>query len=124
MAYSGTTAATSLANPFRLTAGGGLYGGGPSISTNSSGLSTAPAAPNAQGAHVWSICSTNKTTDLASMEVTDGYELGMRPGDVVIATQFSSHGSSVVLSFNVVVTANSSAGTVTLGPAGSQITST
>ena len=130
MAYSGTTAATTLRNPMRLTAGGGLYSPTPAASTTSSGLSTAPECPNAQGANVWSICSTNGTSDwhgiVASGNViTDGYRLGMRPGDVVIATQFTSHGSTIRLSFHVVASVNSSAGTASLSTeANSVLTST
>jgi hypothetical protein len=114
MAYSGTTAGTTLRNPYRLTAGGGLYTEG---TGGSSVLSTAPQNPNAQGAQLWSYCSTNKTTDLnagTAKTVTDGYYLGMRPGDVAMVTQFTSAGSSVILSFHVVATVNATAGTAVL----------
>lgn len=92
MAYSGTTAATSLRNPPRCVAGGGLYG----VVGNSTGLSTAPEAPNNQGGSLWFYNSTNLTTDLtASNFFSDGYYIGMRPGDMVFGQQFSSAGSSV-----------------------------
>ena len=124
MAYSGTTAATTLRNPMRLTAGGGLYSPSNGASTVSSGLSTASETPNAQGAKVWSVCSTNLTTDWMGGtigDITDGYELGMRPGDVVMATQFTSHGSTIVLSFHVVASVNSTAGTAILSTAANSV---
>lgn len=92
MAYSGTTAASSLRNPPRCIAGGGLYG---AIGA-STGLTTAPEAPNNQGGSLWFYSSTNLSTDvLASNFFSDGYYIGMRPGDLVIGQQFSSAGSSV-----------------------------
>jgi hypothetical protein len=86
MAYSGTTAASSLSNPPRR-----LIGGVGQI-TNSTGLTTAPtAAPGGQGGAVWVYTSTNLTTDLVvSNFFSDGYYLGMRPGDLVMGSQFSS----------------------------------
>ena len=101
MAYSGTTAGTTLRNPPRCIAGGGLYG----RSGNSTGLSTAPSEPNAQGGSLWVYSSTNTSTQLhTSTFFTDGYYLGMRPGDFVIANSFSSAGSSVETSIGTIVT--------------------
>lgn len=104
MAYSGSTAATSLANPPRKIVEGiaGLPG--------TTGLTTVPGAPGAQGGAVWVYCSTNATTDIvASNFFTDGKYLGMRPGDIVIGSQFSSAGSSVT-SFLGVITGVSTSG--------------
>lgn len=110
MAYSGTTAGTTLANPPRCIAGPALYG-----NIGTSVLTTAPAAPNAQGGNVWFYCSTNKTTDItADGFFDDGFYLGMRPGDLVIATQFTSAGSTVIMSMHPVATVNSTAGTASL----------
>lgn len=90
MAYYGSTAASSLANPPRL-----MFGAMASL-PETTGLSTATANQHLQGGQLWFYSSTNLSTDiLASNFFTDGKALGMRPGDVVIGNQFSSAGSSV-----------------------------
>jgi hypothetical protein len=114
MAYSGSTAASSVANPPRKLIEGmtGLRG--------TTGLSTAPASPGNQGGALWVYTSTNLTTDLtASGFFSDGKDLGMRPGDIVMGCQFSSAGSSV-MSYQGTITGVSTAG-ATLG---AMITST
>lgn len=119
MAYSGTTAASSVANPPRCIAGGGLYG----VAGETTGLTTAPESPNNQGGSMWYYSSTNLTTDVfASGFFSDGQEIGMRPGDLVHGVSFSSAGSSVQY-FVGAVTEISTAGAATLST-GSQITST
>lgn len=91
MAYSGATAASSLANPPRLVIAAGI-----AQTPLTTGLTTAPASANAQGGSLWYYASTNLTTDLtASNFFSDGYYLGMKPGDMVMGVQFSSAGSSV-----------------------------
>lgn len=91
MAYFGTTQASSLINPPRLVSFSAI-----SQTPGTTGLSTAPASPNAQGGQLWYYSSTNLTTDIvASNFFSDGYYLGMRPGDTVFGVQFSSAGSSV-----------------------------
>lgn len=116
MAYSGTTAASSLANPPRLLVGG------LSNLPNTTGLSTAPNAPNAQGGSLWYYNSTNATTDInASNFFSDGFYIGMKPGDVVMAVSFTSAGSSVQIAFGAIT------GVSTLGASlstGSVMTST
>ena len=118
MAYSGTTAASSLANPPRslLVAGFNALPG-------STGLSTTPAAPNGQGGGLWYYSSTNLTTDLvAAGFFSDGKTLGMRPGDLVMGVQFSSAGSTVT-SFYGAITSISTAGAASM-TTGSLVTST
>lgn len=91
MAYYGSTQASSVANPPRLVIPGGMAG-----VPGTTGLSTAPASPGNQGGALWYYASTNLTTDIvASNFFSDGYYLGMRPGDCVMGVQFSSAGSSV-----------------------------
>lgn len=87
MAYSGTTAASSVANPpIRIA---GAVGQG---FNTSSTLGT--------GGGVWLYTSTNGTTELVSTTFfTDGYYLGMKQGDVVFAT--GSTGSSAYLTIGV-----------------------
>lgn len=104
MAYSGSTAGSTSANPPRKLIDG--------IASNqgTTGLTTAPNVPGGQGGALWVYTSTNLTTDLvASGFFSDGKSLGMRPGDVVIGAQFSSAGSSVT-SFIGVITGVSTSG--------------
>lgn len=117
MAYSGSTAASSVANPPRQMV--------QSIAANqgTTGLTTAPSAPGAQGGGLWFYCSTNATTDIvASGFFTDGEALGMRPGDMVMGAQFTSAGSSVT-TFMGAVTGITTAGAASLST-GSLVTST
>lgn len=98
MAYSGATAASSLANPPSLVSGK-LTG-----PVGTTGLTTAPESPGNQGGQLWTYCSTNLTTDIvAAGFFSDAKALGMRPGDVVMAVQFSSAGSSAQLFIGGVV---------------------
>jgi hypothetical protein len=104
MAYSGSTAGTTSRNPARLISEGGMYGRSGGVNGTTS-LTSAPAEPNAQGGRLWAYVSTNKTTDMNAASNTffaDGDDLGMAPGDVVMAVQFTSAASSAILSFHVV----------------------
>lgn len=117
MAYNGSTASSSVANPPRQMV--------QSIGANhgTTGLTTAPGAPGAQGGGLWFYCSTNLTTDLVVAGFfSDGENLGMRPGDMVFGMQFSSAGSSVT-SFMGAVTGITTAGAASLST-GSLVTST
>lgn len=117
MAYSGSTASSSIANPPRRLLDGIMSNPG------STGLSTAPENPGGQGGGLWFYSSTNLTTDLvAAGFFSDGKALGMRPGDVVFGNQFSSAGSSVT-SFQGTIVSISTAGAASLST-GSLITST
>lgn len=80
MAYYGTTAASSLANP-PMRLGGSLGGGLNQSSTTGS------------GGGFWMYGSTNPSTDLTTANFfTDAYYLGMKQGDIVM--WFGSSGSS------------------------------
>lgn len=117
MAYSGSTAGTTLANPPRLVIAGGL-----AQTPGTTGLTTAPTGAGAQGGNLWYYASTNLTTDLtASNFFSDGYYLGMKPGDIVFGAQFSSAGSSVT-TFQGAITGVSTSGASL--STGSLITST
>jgi len=117
MAYSGSTAGSTSANPPRLVIPGGIAG-----VPNTTGLSTAPASPGNQGGALWYYASTNQTTDLVvSNFFSDGWYLGMRPGDMVMGVQFSSAGSSVITFQGAVVGASTSGVSLSTG---SLITST
>lgn len=117
MAYSGSTASSSLANPPRLVIAAAI-----AQTPQTTGLTTAPASANAQGGQLWFYTSTNLTTDLtASNFFSDGYYLGMRPGDVVFGNQFSSAGSSVTTFTGSIVGVSTSGASLSTG---SLITST
>lgn len=116
MAYSGSTAASSVANPPRCL----VQGIGANHATT--GLTTAPNAPGAQGGALWFYCSTNLTTDLkAANFFTDGYDLGMRPGDMVFGMQFSSAGSSIQTFMGAITGVSTSGASLSTG---SLVTST
>lgn len=117
MAYSGSTASSSVANPPRRLIDGIMSFPG------STGLTTTPDAPGGQGGGLWYYSSTNLTTDLvAAGFFSDGKNLGMRPGDMVMGVQFSSAGSSVT-TFQGAIVSISTAGAASLST-GSLITST
>lgn len=102
MAYSGSTAASTVANPPRLIVG--RFAGLPATT----GLSTIDIRQASQGGNLWFYSSTNLTTDLAPATTffTDGWYLGMRAGDAVYGVQFSSAGSSVTTFIGGIVTAS------------------
>jgi hypothetical protein len=84
MAYSGTTAATSVSNP-------------PSRVDNSllSQRNINESTSVANGGSVWTYTSTNLTTDLATANFfSDAKALGMRTGDIVIAATYSTESST------------------------------
>lgn len=116
MAYSGTTAASSVSNPPRqlIQSIGGSF--------NTTGLTTNPNAPGAQGGGLWFYCSTNLTTDLVAANFfSDGEALGMKPGDAVMGMQFSSAGSSVTTFLGAITGVSSNGASLSTG---SLITST
>lgn len=115
MAYSGSTAGSTSANPPRLVVG-------PMTALPATtGLSTAPANLS-QGGALWAYTSTNLTTDLtASNFFSDGYYIGMKPGDLVIGAQFSSAGSSVTTFIGAITGVSTSGASLSTG---SLITST
>lgn len=85
MAYFGTTAASSVANP-PMRVFGSL--GGALNQTSTTGA----------GGSVWLYGSTNPSTDLTSANFfTDAFYLGMRQGDLVM--WYGSSGSSGFIGF-------------------------
>lgn len=82
MAYFGTTAASSLANP---------------PTCDSLPLTRGTSALTGNKPQTWKYSSTNLTTDLTGANFfSDAWYLGMRPGDIVEGTQYTSAGSSVI----------------------------
>lgn len=110
MAYSGSTAGSTLANPPRKLVEG------IAALPNTTGLSTAPRVPGGQGGALWVYNSTNLTTDLVAANFfSDGYYLGMRPGDIVMGCQFTSAGSSVITYHGVITGVSTSGASMTTG---------
>jgi hypothetical protein len=96
MAYSGSTASSSLANP-PIQIARGLGGGVNTTSTAGT------------GSGLWMYNSTNQSSEMtATGYFTDAYALGMRSGDVMIAQTCT--GSSVSVAMGVMVVVSSSAG--------------
>ena len=107
MAYSGSTAATSVANPPRRMID-------PIISMHGTSEMTAtPSAPNGQGGGLWFYATTD-TTDIAAAAgfFTDAQSLGMRPGDAMIMV--TSVSSSAKANLGVVLTVTSTGATMSL----------
>jgi len=84
MAYSGSTAASSVANPPTRQ-------GNTLISQRSVDESTSVA----EGGSLWTYTSSNLTTDLTvSNFFTDAKRLGMRNGDILISATYSTESST------------------------------
>lgn len=81
MAYSGSTAASSVANPPT-----------PMITNIARGSTD---GPNPRGGTLWFYHSADGSTVVSAANYfTDAYYLGMRPGDVVFGSYSSSVGST------------------------------
>ena len=124
MAYFGgpaTTVATSLQNPPRQLVA--PFANNPVISGSTQFLSTQgstaannPNGPGGGGGGLWFYTSTNLTTDLtASNFFSDGFYLGMRAGDVVIGSQFSSLGSTVTTFTGSIVSVSTAGASMSTG---------
>lgn len=110
MAYSGSTAASSVANPPICITGGGLS---PSLnaSANVLGSSLQSTAPYVGGNSIWRYTSSDASTLLQGVGYfTDGLALGMKIGDVLINVRQSSLGTSPSVVMGVLVTTDSTAG--------------
>ena len=116
MAYSGSTASSSLQNPPAAIVHGIM-----AAQAHTSQLSTSVPGGK-QGGRVWFYSSTNLTTDIVAANFfSDGYYLGMQAGDVVIGNQYSSLGSSVQTFIGTITSVTTSGAAMSTG---SLITST
>ena len=99
MAYSGSTQASRAAFPPVLIAGG--------MTVGRTGSTTTPI-----GGRLWMFCTTDTSTGpFVAGYFSDGYELGMRQGDVVIvAAQTSTVASSGTLYLGMVSSVSSTGG--------------
>lgn len=118
MAYFGTTAATSQANPPRKMTQAFARPAN-SLLPSSNGLVTvvgSSVGANNQGGDLWFYCSTNLTTDLtASNFFTDGLQLGMAPGDMIMGVEFTSLGSSLVTFLGAIVSVSTAGASLSTG---------
>jgi len=84
MAYVGSTAASTVANPPSRIDSGLL-----------SQRSIAESTSNAEGGALWVYNSTNLTTDMTVADFfSDGQRLGMRNGDILLAVTRSTESST------------------------------
>ena len=108
MSYSGSTAASSVANPPINITQGPLA----SVGSTATGI-IAGTVGGKQGGRVWFYSSTNPSTAVeAANFFSDGLNLGMRPGDFVIGNYYSSAGSSMVTYMFSVKTVSTSGASV------------
>lgn len=100
MAYSGTTAASSVANPPNLIA-----------SSLGGRLTAGSSATVGSGGNVWLYSSTNLTTDMTVASFfSEAFYIGMKQGDIVLGAQASSAGSTTQIAFVGVLGAVTTAG--------------
>lgn len=108
MAYLSSTEASSVANPPRVIVSR-FAGAEATTAAKVSALSTGiPADGGAspyrtQGISVWAYASSHGTASLVDDDFfTDAYKLGMRAGDVVIGTHWTTLGSTPLISLGVI----------------------
>lgn len=100
MSYSGTTAASSVANPPNLIA-----------SSLGGRLTAGSSATVGAGGNVWLYSSTNLTTDMTVASFfTEAFYIGMKQGDIVLGAQASSAGSTTQIAYLGVLGAVTTAG--------------
>lgn len=114
MAYNGSTAGSTLANPpvlMMAALGGKILNNGSTLGGTGAGM----------GAQWWHYTSTDSSTaPMTANYFADAYYLGMRAGDVVI--QVGATGSTVGVSVNVLGAVTTSG--AAYASTGSQISST
>lgn len=81
------------------------------------GIGRGSTALSGNNRQFWSYVSTNLSTDIAAAAAqpffTDGFYLGMRPGDLIFGTQYTSDGTTAatgVISFQAAVIAVTTGG--------------
>lgn len=107
MAYSGTTAASSVANPPIL-----LVRGVGTLVNAAGAVIGSTAQPNVGGTGLWYYASTDGATICSSPGYfTDGRQLGMRNGDFILIAAATAVGSTTVgAALGLLMTTNSTAG--------------
>ncbi len=109
MAYSGSTALSSVNNPpILLVRGVGQIN---NAAGNVLGSSLQTTTPIAGGSGLWYYASSDGSTVLQSTGYfTDGAKLGMRNGDILISVSQSSLGTSPTMQIAVLMTTLSTQG--------------
>lgn len=109
MAYSGSTALSSVQNPPRQIS----LGLAPMFNTagNITGSTLQTTSAFSGGTNLWFYASSDPSTGLQlAGYFTDGLALGMRNGDAIINIVQTSLGTSPTLGIGVLMTTNSTAG--------------
>lgn len=116
MAYVSSTVASTLSNP-------------PVLMVSAIGIGRGSTALTGNNRQIWSYVSTNQSTDIfaaaAQPFFTDGFYLGMRPGELIQGTMYTSAGATAatgVLTFQASIIAVTTAGASV--STGSMMTST
>lgn len=103
MSYQSSTVQTTASNP-------------PVLMVSAIGIGSGSTAFSGGNRKWWSYISTNLTTDIAAANFfTDGFYLGMRPGDLVIGAQYTSDGSSGIAFTGVISAVTTSGAQFTTG---------
>ncbi len=110
MAYSGSTALSSVANPPVA-----CLGPSPQPTFNAAGnvvgSSLQTTTQLVGGNQIWKYMSSDPSTAAqAPGYFTDGLQLGMRIGDIIFVVAQTSLGTSPTMNVGVIVTTNSTAG--------------
>lgn len=127
MAYFGTTSPSSQANPAKqlvapFACNPAITGSTEFLSTQGSTAANNANAPGGGGGGLWDYTSTNLTTDITAPNFfSDGFYIGMRAGDKVLGSQFTSQGSSVITFTGSIVSVSTAGASLSTG---SLITST
>lgn len=124
MAYSGTTAASSAANPpilwamsgiGRINSTNGAVAGTSGVNYGTS-LSYVANRDIAGGCRIWAYYSTDPTSYIygtgGSAYFTDGHQLGFRQGDIIFCISSTAYASTVGVNVGIaaLLTTNSTAG--------------
>jgi hypothetical protein len=112
MAYQGSTAASSVANPPRALIS--RFAGVPA----STQLSTAVGANTyrEQGGGVWLYMSSHGSTATQDSNFfTDAWYIGIRPGDLMFGVQWTTLGSSLVFYMGVFGSVSTAGAALTTG---------
>ena len=115
MSYFGSTQLSSVANPPRQLiaqfANNPSQVGATAYLTSQGSTAAYANGPGGNGGGLWFYSSTNLTTDLTAANFfSDGYYLGMRPGDVVMGNELASSAGSSVITFTASVVSVSTSG--------------
>ena len=114
MAYNGSTAATSVANPPRCIVQS-FTSRGAYTSTALSGQASGVDVNN-QGGSLWTYVSTDAVgTVITTGYFSDGDKLGMHPGDHVMGVVTSTNGATVTAYYGVITSVSTNGATLSAG---------